>query len=167
MVGSEKAHRDSPSAWKGLVEAGGLEPTGRDEELADHVRQALNSEADTLDEALESAPVETFVDVLFRTIEPFPMMFRDILRFFEFAGAREGQRQWRLVIGDEVLELKHFEEFEQEWTAIECEFDVPAIGSSDAFLLNTIPNELEGVEYLLDSQAKLIGQLTGLEDVDA
>ena len=167
MVRSEMAYRDSPSAWKGLVEFGGLEPAGRDEELADHVRHALNSEADSLEAALESAPVETFVEVLFRAIEPFPMMFRDILRFFESAGAREGQRQWRLVIDDEVLELKHFEEFEQEWTAIQCEFDVPAISGSDAFLPNTIRNELEGMEYLLDSQAKLIGQLTGLEDVDA
>ena len=54
MVGSEKAYWDSLSAWTGLVEAGGLEPSGRDEELANHVRQALNSEADSLEGALNA-----------------------------------------------------------------------------------------------------------------
>ena len=44
---------------------------------------------------------------------------------------------------------------------------MPAIGGSDAFLPNTIRNELEGMEHLLDSQANLVGQLTGIEDVDA
>ncbi len=166
MIGSEKPHRSALSAWNGLVEAGGLEPQGRDAEFTDQLRKELNGETDSLEDALGSASMAAFLEALFRTIEPFPMMFRDVLRFFERAGAHEGQRQWRLVIEDEVLELNHFEEFEREWCSIECEFDVPAVGGSDAFLPNNVRNELEGVEYLLDSQSELTGQLTGIEDVD-
>ena len=166
MVGSEKPHRSALSAWNDLVEAGGLEPQGRDAEFTDQLRKELNGETDSLEDALGSASMGAFLEALFRTIEPFPMMFRDILRFFERAGAHEGQRQWRLVIEDEVLELNHFEEFEREWCSIECEFDVPAVGGSDVFLPYNVRNELEGVEYLLDAQSKLTGQLTGIEDVD-
>ena len=165
MVGGEEAHRSALSAWCGLVEKGGLEPDGRDLELADGLRQALNRDADSVEEALESAPMGAFVEALFTAIEPFPMMFGDILRFFESAGAREGQRQWRLVIGDDLFELEHFVEFEREWRSMECEFDVPAVSGRDAFLPNTVRNELEA-EQLLDTGSTMIGQTTGLADVD-
>ena len=163
----EKPHRTALSAWNELVRGGGLEPEGRDAELMDQVRGALNCEADSLEEALRSTSMKAFVETLFRAIEPFPMMFADILRFFRSAGAREGERQWRLVIGDEVLDLKHFEQFERAWRSIECEFDVPAVSGLDAFLPNTIRNEFEESEHLLDSQTQLTRQFTGIRDVDA
>lgn len=167
MARIEKPHRTALSAWNELVRGGGLEPEGRDAESTDAVRRALNYEAGSLEEALRSTSMTKFVETLFRAIEPFPMMFADILRFFRSAGAREGQRQWRLVIGDEVLDLKHFEEFEREWRSIECEFDVPAVNGLDAFLLNTIRNEFEESEDILDSQTRLTRQCTGIRDVDA
>ena len=167
MAEIEKPHRTALSAWNELVKGGGLEPEGRDAELADEVRGALNGKADSLEEALRSASMTAFVETLFRAVEPFPMMFADILRFFKSAGTREGQRQWRLVIGDEVLDLKYFEKFEAAWRSIECEFDVPAVDGLDAFLLNTIRNELEEAGNLLDSQSRVTGQFTGIRDVDA
>ena len=115
---------------------------------------------------MENRPMEAFVEALFRAVEPFPMMFGDILRFFESAGAREGQGQWRLVIGDVLFDLRHFEEFEREWRSMDCEFDVPAVSGHEAFLPNTVRNELERVEYLLDTRAPLSGQTTRDSDVD-
>ena len=109
--------------------------------------------------------MDAFLEALFRAIEPFPMMFGDILRFFESAGAREGQRQWRLVIGDEAFDLEHFVEFEREWQSLECEFDVPALRSHEAFLPNWVRGDLK-MEHLLDTGSSLVGQTTGLADVD-
>ena len=166
MVRGDKAHRSALSAWHELVETGGFEPDGRDLELADGLRQAFNGDAESVEEALASATMGAFVEALFRAIEPFPMMFGDILRFFKSAGAREGQRQWRLVIGDDVFDLEHFVEFEREWRWLECEFDVPAVSGHEAFLPNTVRNDLEGVDHLLDAGITLSGQTTGLEDVD-
>ena len=165
MAGSDKVHQSALSAWQELAKTGALEPNGRDLEFADGLRQTLNSDAESTEEALASAPMAAFVEALFRAIEPFPMMYGDILRFFQAAGAREGQRQRQLVIGDEVFELEHFVKFEREWRSMECDFDVPAIGGHEAFLPNTVRNDLE-VEYLLDTGSNLIGQTTGLSDVD-
>ena len=167
MVSGEEAHRSALSAWRGLVEAGGLEPVGRDLELSEGLRQAINRDAGSVEEALESVPMGAFVEALFRAIEPFPMMFGDILRFFESAGAREGQRQWRLVVGDELFELEHFEEFEHEWRSVECEFDVPAVSGHEAFLPNTVRNELAAAEYVGEKRWALMGEATGIADVDA
>ena len=47
------------------------------------------------------------------------------------------------MIRDEVLDLKHFEEFERVWRPIECEFDVPAVSGRDVFLTNTVCKKLE------------------------
>ncbi|MCY3746399.1 MAG: hypothetical protein OXH05_09205 [Acidobacteria bacterium] len=135
-------------------------------ELANGLREAFDPDAESVENALESVTMEAFVEALFRAVEPFPMMFGDILRFFEAAGAREGQRQWRLVIGDEPFELDHFVEFEREWQSLECEFDVPAVSGHDAFLPNTVQSDLEGMEYLFSTDSPLVGQTTGLADVD-
>lgn len=166
MAEIEKPHRTALSAWNELVTGAGLEPEGRDAELADQVRGALDGKADSLEEALRGASMTAFVETLFQAIEPFPMMFVDILRFFESAGAREGQRQWRLVIGDEILDLKHFEEFERLWRSIDYEFDVPAVDGSEAFLPNTVRNEIEEAEHLVHLQVALNRQFTGISDVD-
>ena len=109
--------------------------------------------------------MRAFVEALFRAVEPFPMMFGDILRFFEDARALEGQRQWRLVIGDKPFELDHFAEFEREWRSFECEFEVPAVNGREAFLPHTVRNSLEATEYLSDTGSTPFAQ-TGLADVD-
>ena len=159
MESDNKAHRNALCAWQELAEAGGLEPNGRDSDFADSVRKVLDGDAGTVEEALQEVSMGVFLEALFKAIEPFPMMFGDILRFFESAGAHEGQRQWRLAVDDDVFELEHFREFEREWRSMECEFDVPAVSGHEAFLPNTVRNDLER-EFLLDTR------LTGLPDVD-
>ena len=165
MVGGDRAHRTASSAWRALVETGALEPDGRDLELADGLREVLGGDAESIEEALQDVSMRAFVEALFRAVEPFPMMFGDILRFFKDAGAREGQHQWRLVIGDDPFELDHFVEFERVWRSFECEFDVPAVNGREAFLPHTVRNHLEGMEDLLDMGSTPFGP-TGLADVD-
>lgn len=165
MVSGDKAHRTASSAWRELVETGALEPDGRDMELAGGLREALGGDAESIEEALQGVSMRAFVEALFRAVEPFPMMFGDILRFFEDARALEGQRQWRLVIGDKPFELDHFAEFEREWRSFECEFEVPAVNGREAFLPHTVRNSLEATGYLSDTGSTPFGQ-TGLADVD-
>ncbi len=94
-------------------------------------------------------------------------MFRDILDFFERAGAREGQTQWKVSVGDEFVDLRHFEEFLEYWNNIECEIDIPAIDRASAFILNDVRLEFGSFDYLREKQARDGSKTTGLEDVDA
>ena len=147
-------YRDSLSAWKGLAKVGGLEPEGRDSDLADELKNQLDRGADTLESALRAAPVDAFVQALFRLIQPFPMMFADVLRFFEKADAREGKTQWRVVLEDDVVELRHFQEFIERWENITCELDVPAIDQWEAFLPNTVRLEVGSGDYLFEEHTE-------------
>lgn len=115
----EDVYRDSLSAWKGLSEFGGLELDARDEELVDQLRIELDPEAWSLEVALASASTDMFLQAFFRVIQPFSMMFRDVLDFFEMAGAREGQSQLKLRVENEILELQHFEEFLEHWSLLQ------------------------------------------------
>ena len=161
-------YRDSLSAWKGLAKVGGLEPEGRDSDLAGELKNQLDRGADTLESALRAAPVDAFVQALFRLIQPFPMMFADVLRFFEKAGAREGKTQWRVVLEDDVVELCHFQEFIERWESITCQLDVPAIDQWEAFLPNAVRLEVGSGDYLFEEHASARGwEMCGIEDVDA
>lgn len=160
-------YRDSLSAWKGLAKVGGLEPEGRDSDLAGELKNQLDRGADTLESALRAAPVDAFVQALFRLIQPFPMMFADVLRFFEKAGAREGKTQWRVVLEDDVVELCHFQEFIERWENITCELDVPAIDQWEAFLPNTVRLEVGSGDYLFeDHKSARDREMCGIDDVD-
>ena len=123
----DSVYRDSPSAWQGLSKVGGLDPDDRDEDLVDQLRIELDPEASSLEDALASATTDMFLQAVFRVIQPFSMMFRDVLDFFEKAGAREGQSQWKLRVDEVLLELQHFEEFIEHWNSIRCAFEIPAI----------------------------------------
>ena len=167
MSQDKRIYRNSLSAWNGLIALGGLEPKGRDEDLANELKRRLNFDAETLEAALYAAPVEFFVQALFRAVQPFPMMFADVLRFFEKAGAHEGQVQWRVGLEGEVAELRHFEDFVEHWRQIRCEFDVPAIDGSQAFLPNDVRTQISSDYLLEDGSLKPKAEMSGVDDVDA
>ena len=50
----DKMRRNALSAWQWLVDDGGLDPDGRDLELAEGMRQALDPDAKTAEQALEA-----------------------------------------------------------------------------------------------------------------
>ena len=161
-------YRDSVSAWKGLAEAGGLEPDGRDSDLAGELKNQLDGEAETLESALRAAPVHAFVQALLRLIQPFPMMFVDVLRFFEAAGAREGKIQWRVALEDDVVELRHFQEFIERWRNITRGLDVPAIDQRGAFVANAVRLDLGSDDNLFADDTSIRGrEMCGIEDIDA
>ena len=102
-----KAHRDARSAWQWLVKKGGIEPEGRDLPLITMMKDRLDPEASGLAEALSNVTVTVFLSTFFGVISPFVTMMRDLLEYFEAAGATEGPVNWVLVLGDgrEKLEV--------------------------------------------------------------
>lgn len=160
-------HRDSPTAWRSLRTIGGLEPDDRDQDLVLQLKNQVDPRAPSLDAALADLPVEHFLQALFQVIQPFALMFRDVLEFFQRAGAREGQAQWKIAVGDHFADLRHFEEFVEQWNSIACELEVPAIDSPSAFLHNTVRRELGGSDYLFEDNAPRGKEYTGIEDVDS
>ena len=159
-------YRDSLSAWKGLREIGGLEPDVRDEDLVDQLRVELDPEASSLEDALASATTDVFLQALFRVIQPFSMMFRDVLDFFKEAGAREGQSQWKLRVDNVSLDLQHFEDFLEHWSSIGCAFEVPAIDWTGAFIPTSVLQDSGTHDYLLRGEHR-DGSITfGQPDVD-
>lgn len=147
-------HRTSLSAWDALREAGGLDIDDRDDDLIGKLKDRLDATAPDLKSALAGATVEQLLSALFTSIQPFVSMFRDILTFFERAGARQGQSQWRVSVGDGFLDFRHFEEFLEHWNAIDADLEVPALDRHQAFFLNDICTELRRPTT------------TGLPDVD-
>jgi hypothetical protein len=111
--------------------------------------------------------MDAFLSALFSSIQPFVSMFRDILIFFERAGARQGQAQWRVKVGEDFLDFRHFEEFLEHWSKIDIEFEVPALAQCHAFLLNDVRVEVGGYEFLSDGLDRGALATTGLPDVDA
>ena len=93
-------YRDSLGAWQGLSEAGGLELDGRDEDLGMQLKNQLDLDAESLEAALAATSTAVFLQALFQVIQPFASMFRDVLGFFEKAGARQGQTQWKVSLED-------------------------------------------------------------------
>jgi hypothetical protein len=159
-------YRDSLSAWKGLREIGGLELDGRDEDLASQLKDQLDPGAFDLEAALARASTDQFLQALFQTVQPFVGMFRDILSFFERAGARHGQSQWKVGIGDEFIDLRHFEELLERWASIDCEVEVPALDRASAFIFNNIRREV-GDDYLREGSAPDKPIVTGVTDADS
>lgn len=160
-------YRDSLSAWRGLSEIGGLELDDRDEDLATQLKKKIDPNAPDLDTALECAPMDVFLEALFQVVQPFSLMFRDVLDFFERAGALEGQTQWKVSVGEEFIDLRHFEEFLVNWNNIECDIEIPAIDRANAFIPNGVRVELGGFKYLRESAPRDGTISTGIQDVDA
>ncbi len=167
MEMGDDVHQDSLSAWQGLSKIGGLELDDRDEDLATQLKNQIDPNALNLEDALAFTPTDLFLQALFQMIQPFALMFRDVLAFFERAGAREGQRQWKVSVSDEFVDLQHFQEFLEHWNSIECEFEIPAIDWTGAFIPNDVRRESGRPKYLLEGESRDGSITTGIEDVDA
>ena len=160
-------YRDGLSAWQGLSEIGGLELDGRDEDLATQLKDQIDRNAPNLEAALATTSTDSFLQALFQVIQPFALMFRDVLDFFEKAGAREGQMQWKVSLGGEFIDLRHFEEFLEHWNSIECEIEIPAIDRASAFIPNDVRLASGSLVYLREGESRDGSITTGIEDVDA
>jgi hypothetical protein len=104
----ETIHSDPLSAWRYLCSHGGVELKQRDQELQEGLRILINARQPTLELALATATMESFVSAFFQLIHPFVSMFQDILNFFIQAQAKEGQSQWSLKVGEVDIDLDHF-----------------------------------------------------------
>jgi hypothetical protein len=128
-------HRDALSAWRHLREEGGLEIDDRDEGLEDRLIILINPAGANLEEALRSATNADLLRALFDVIHPYVAMFRDILDFFERAGAKEGRAQWNLQVDETIVGLEHFRRFLRQWDEVECTIEAPAVDQSGAWAL--------------------------------
>lgn len=159
-------YTDSVSAWKGLIDIGGLELDGRDEDLEYQLKAHIDPNATDLNVALASVPIDIFLQALFQVIQPFISMYGDILDFFTKARAREGKVQWRLSVDQEIINLRNFEEFLEQWNNIRCQIEVPAIDSRSAWILLDVlrtSNSYDIIENIFTE-----GSLhTGFIDVDS
>lgn len=155
-------YRDPLGAWEALREHGGLEPEGRDCELLDSLRVYLSPSAPNLEAALRCASMRAFLEGLFLMVQPFVEMFRDILLFFETAGATDGRQQLNLQVDEVDLDLDHFRRFLKLWNEVEADLMAPLVDQETAWLLPKLTRdlpEMEGAHGFGD-------QLTGIRDVD-
>jgi hypothetical protein len=101
-----RPHRDAKSAWDWLVKKGGIEPEDRDLPLVQMLKDRLDPEAQGLPEALSNVTLTVFLNTFFGVISPFIAMMRDLLDYFEAAGASEGSSKWVLVLGEDGDQLE-------------------------------------------------------------
>jgi len=135
-------HRDSASAWRALRDVGGLEVEDRDADLVAALKDRLDPDAPDLDAALASASTGEFLEALFQTLQPFIVMFSDVLGFFKKAGAKRGQAQWRISVDDAPVDLRHFEEILSHWARIPTEVEVVALDQAHAFVLHEVHRQV-------------------------
>ena len=131
MPNSSAIHRTAEEAWSHLVSIGALDLKERDTEFADEIRKMLDPSAKKVIDALARATTDQFVQVLFRALQPFSEMHREILRFYQAAGAKYGQQQWKISIEGDQIELADFEDFVRLWDSVPGEIDVPAAGTDE------------------------------------
>jgi hypothetical protein len=105
-------------AWRYLLEYGGIEIPGRDDETVEALLEGLNPTAPSLEHALATATMEQFCRAFFRAIDPYFTMFRGILDFFEQADATQARSEWKLKVDEEVLELEHFRKSLLRWQKV-------------------------------------------------
>ena len=159
-------HRDSLSAWNALRHIGGLEADNRDKDFVGMLQRQLDPTAPDLETALAATSIDQFMKAFFVSIQPFALMFRDILSFFERSNASEGQSQLRVVVGDEFLDWRHFVEFLESWRKLDVLLDVPVLDRSNAFLLNTLRIDFGGYDFLIGGFEHDEPANTGFPDVD-
>lgn len=163
---SATAHTDALTAYRALVEIGGLEPAGRDEDLVTMLIERISPGAPDIETALGGKPVSALLGPMLSAIQPFTSMFRDILAFFERAKAQYGQAQWRLSVGDEFPELENFHEFLDASSEIAIDFDAPAVDMLNAWrVLDTVNRDISGWTAWSQALPDLMGP-TDLPDVD-
>ena len=159
---TEPIYRDALSAWRALEAIGGIERDDRDEDLVAALTRQLQPDAPDLETALAGVSSSELLAALFGSIQPSVSMFKDILEFFEQAGARQGKAHWRVSVDDQFLDFKHFEEFLEDWRKIEIEFDVPAIPRNQAFELYSAHSRIadeNGAMRSVDTISQLASEL--------
>lgn len=134
-------HRDSASAWKQLRTAGGLDITYRDEDLVDRLKNSLDENAASLEEALGNSSTDEFIRAFFQVVHPFVEIFRDILKFFNKAGEKEGQSQLQISITDDHIGLEDFIEFLTHLKSIKIPTDIPSVDSDGIWALQRIVSD--------------------------
>lgn len=149
-------NQSSLEVWNSLQHMCGLELSGRDEDLAELLRTRIDPNAETVESAISGISSAQLLEALFQTVQPFSLMFKDVLEFYKKAGAREGKSQWKIKVGRTFLKLEHFEEFLLSWQEIDSEIEVPAIGFEEAWLL---PKSISYAARELEGE-------TGVEDID-
>ena len=120
-------HRTAIDAWQHLVQHGGLELDDRDRDFEESLKSALDPQASNLEEALTTASVDAFCRAFFQLTLPYLDMLREILALFRRAGAREGQQQWNLKVGELDVGLEDFEDWIATWENVDHTFLYPAV----------------------------------------
>lgn len=116
-LGEEKViHSDPLSAWRYLCSHGGIELEVRDAGLDEELRTLLDARQPSLELALTSVTMESFVSAFFRLIQPYVSIFQDILAFFKQAEATQGQGQWVIKVDEIDIDLDHFREWIEKLT---------------------------------------------------
>lgn len=161
-----RIHRDSRAAWDDLRKRGGLEIDGRDEGLDEQLKDRLKPSAPSLDDALRVTSTDELVSAFFAVMEPYVLMFRAILDFFEKAGVAEGREQWSITVDDVDVRLEHFRRFLAKWNSVPCEIEVPGVDWPGAWgMIRVIRDVLES------GNARLAGDTresyrSGIQDFD-
>ncbi|MHB8271892.1 hypothetical protein [Bradyrhizobium sp.] len=159
-------HRDSRKAWDDLCKRGGLELNGRDEGLDEQLKNRLKPSARSLDEALRTASTDELVSAFFAVMEPYVLMFRAILDFFEKAGATEGREQWNITVDDVDVRLEHFRRFLKKWNSIPCEIEVPAVDRRGAWAMLDATRDMPEMDNVYHGVGRDKPYWSGIKDVD-
>jgi hypothetical protein len=136
----ERCASTAIDAWNALL-AHGLETPGRDDDLMDVLHGALqkggrDDNAGTFDEAVRAASLEEFVRAFFKSAMPYVDMLKDILKWFERAGAKQGPSGWRLAWdGGDIPELQHFREWISALETRTVTIEHPAISFDNCLVL--------------------------------
>lgn len=161
-----RIHHDSRAAWDDLPKRGGLELNGRDEGLDEQLKNRLKPSARSLDEALCAASTDELVSAFFAVMEPYVLMFRAILDFFEKAGAAEGREQWNITVDDVDVRLEHFRRFLKKWNSVPCEIEVPAVDRRGAWAMLDATRDMPEMDNVYHGVETSKPYWSGIKDVD-
>lgn len=141
---------DALTAWKELSEQAGLEPTGRDQDLAERLRVLLQPSAPDLTSAMQGRTAQDLIAAFFDAQQDFVVMLRAILAFYEAAGAKWGKHQWRLQVDADALGLAHFQEFLEQWDRVPYDVEVPSIDLHGAWAARDAAGAAKGFQQWYD-----------------
>lgn len=128
-------HDKALNAWKHFQEICGVEPTGRDVDFIEQLKEKLDPCSADLEAALVDCTNDELVRAIFECAAPFVSMSRDILAFFKRAGASRGRTNWSLIVDEVPFELQAFADFVSEARRSWGYFQRPRLDDTNAFEL--------------------------------